>query len=118
MNGIEAAFEGRLGSDPESRVTSAGKPWVRFSVAVGEGDGVQWISVSCFADHVRAEAEGLAKGDRCYIEGWLKLNAWKDRTGQERAGLSVVATKARAVGGASVSAPKPSAKTKVSAATR
>jgi single-stranded DNA-binding protein len=36
MNGLHAAFTGRLGGEPEQRYTSAGKPLLRFSVAVDE----------------------------------------------------------------------------------
>jgi len=36
MNSIEACFTGRVTSDPESRLSQAGKPWLKFSAAVGE----------------------------------------------------------------------------------
>ena len=38
MNTIEAALEGKLGGDPELRTAKSGKTYVRFNVAVGEGD--------------------------------------------------------------------------------
>jgi hypothetical protein len=34
MNGIEATFLGRVGHPPELRISAAGKPWARLSVAV------------------------------------------------------------------------------------
>jgi hypothetical protein len=34
MNGVHAAFEGRIGKDAEVRSTRDGKPWASFPVAV------------------------------------------------------------------------------------
>jgi single-stranded DNA-binding protein len=34
MNGIHAAFAGRIGKDPEVRTARDGKPWASFPVAV------------------------------------------------------------------------------------
>jgi hypothetical protein len=34
MNGVHAAFEGRIGEDAEVRSTRDGKPWISFPVAV------------------------------------------------------------------------------------
>ena len=75
MNGtIEAAFIGRVGSDPELRTSQAGKPWCRFSVAVGESDDMQWINVAAFGEVAERLCGQLAKGDRAYVEGTLRLN--------------------------------------------
>jgi single-strand DNA-binding protein len=99
MNGnIEAAFIGRLGSDPELRTSQAGKPWCRFSVAVGEGDDVQWVSVAAFGEVAERVCDQLAKGDRAYVEGTLRLNEWQDREGLTRHGLQVAAWKVEALG--------------------
>jgi len=47
MNGtIETAFIGRVGTEPERRTSQAGKPWLRFSAAVGSDDAVQWVQVA------------------------------------------------------------------------
>jgi single-strand DNA-binding protein len=95
---IEAAFIGRLGSDPELRTSQAGKPWCRFSVAIGEGDDVQWISVSAFGETAERVCDQLAKGNRAYVEGTLRLNEWQDREGLTRHGLQVAAWKVEALG--------------------
>lgn len=39
MNGIAAAFTGRLGKDAELRTTRDGKPWAAFPVAVDTTKG-------------------------------------------------------------------------------
>jgi single-strand DNA-binding protein len=91
MSIIEACFTGRLGSDPELRTSQAGKPWCRFSVAVGYGDEVQWVSVVAFGETAERAVERLGKGQRAYVEGAIKLNTWTDRDGRERHGLQCAA---------------------------
>jgi single-strand DNA-binding protein len=98
VNAIEAAFMGRLGSDPELRTSQAGKPWCRFSVAIGEGDDVQWVSVATFGEVAERVCDWLAKGDRAYVEGTLRLNEWQDREGLTRHGLQVAAWKVEPMG--------------------
>jgi single-strand DNA-binding protein len=98
MKSIEAALVGRLGGDPELRTSQAGKPWARFSVAVGEGDAAQWVSVACFGECAERAAERLTKGDRCYVEGTIRLNEWTDHEGGQRHGVQVAAWKVEPLG--------------------
>jgi single stranded DNA-binding protein len=107
MNAIECAFTGRLGSDPELRTSQAGKPWCRFSVAIGEGDDVQWVSVAAFGEAAERVSDLLAKGDRAYVEGTLRLNEWTDREGLTRHGLQVAAWRVEALGKIGRRKPKP-----------
>jgi single-stranded DNA-binding protein len=89
---IDCAFHGFLAADAESRTSQAGKAWVRLRVGVGKDDSVQWVSVAVFGI-AALTAGGLKKGDRCYIEGTVKLDAWTGNDGVERHGLSVAAFK-------------------------
>jgi single-stranded DNA-binding protein len=89
---IDVAFHGFLAADAESRVSKAGKAWVRMRVGVGKDDDVQWVSVAVFGKAAEA-AGGLKKGDRCYVEGTIKINAWRGQDGVERHELSVAAFK-------------------------
>jgi single-strand DNA-binding protein len=89
---IDCAFFGFLAADAETKVSKAGKPWVRLRVGVGKDDDVQWINVAVFGKAAESAAE-LHKGDRCYIEGSLKLDRWTGQDGVERHGLSVAAFK-------------------------
>jgi hypothetical protein len=54
MNGIHAAFTGRIGRDAEVRSIRDGKPWASFPVAVdGKADGETpaiWVRVALFGD--------------------------------------------------------------------
>ena len=100
MNGnIEAAFIGRVGSDAiEVKTSQAGKPWTSLNVAVGKDDDTQWVRVALFGDTAERVAGSIAKGDKLYVEGTLRLNTWTDREGKQRTGLSVAAWKAEKVG--------------------
>jgi single-stranded DNA-binding protein len=87
---IDCAFYGFLAADAEPRTSQAGKPWVRMRVGVGKDDAVQWVSVAVFGK--AAEHAGtLAKGDRVYIEGNIKLDTWRGNDGIERHTLAVAA---------------------------
>ena len=82
MNGIEAAFIGRVGTEPELKTSQAGKPWSSLNAAVGSDDDVQWVRVAVFGETAERLAGHLHKGDRLYVEGTLRLNSWTDRNGQ------------------------------------
>jgi single-stranded DNA-binding protein len=99
---IECAFLGVLQRDAESKTSKAGKPYVRFTTRVGEGDGVSWVSVMFF-DAV-AEPEKFVKGARVYCEGNLKLDKWTAQDGTERHGLNCMARRVRV---AAIGANKP-----------
>ena len=85
---IDCAFHGFLASDAEAKTSQAGKKWARLRVGAGKDDAVQWVSVAVFGKAAETAAE-LKKGDRCYIEGAIKLDAWRGNDGTERHGLSV-----------------------------
>jgi single-stranded DNA-binding protein len=89
---IDCAFYGFLAADADSRISQAGKPWVRLRVGVGKDEEVQWLGVAVFGKAAEAAAE-LRKGDRVYCEGTLKLDSWTGRDGAERHGLSVASFK-------------------------
>jgi single-stranded DNA-binding protein len=89
---IDCAFYGFLAADAETKVSKAGKPWVRMRVGVGKDDDLQWISVAVFGLAAEVAAK-LKKGDRCYVEGSIKIDTWTGNDGIERYGLSVASFK-------------------------
>ena len=89
---IDCAFFGFVAADAEARISQAGKSWTRLRVGVGKDDDVQWVSVAVFGKAAEA-AGGLKKGDRCYVEGSVKINAWRGQDNIERHELSVAAFK-------------------------
>ena len=46
----------------------------------------------------KANSLAMAKGDRCYVEGRLKLESWQGKDGQERQGLKVSAWRVERLG--------------------
>src|SRR5262245_54637985 len=89
---IDCAFHGFLAADAESRVSKGGKNWTRLRVGVGKGDEVQWVSVAVFGKAAEVAAK-LAKADKVYCEGSIKLDTWRGQDGVERHGLSVASSK-------------------------
>jgi single-stranded DNA-binding protein len=86
---IEAAFMGSVVRDAETKVSKNGKPYARFTVRVGDGDGASWISVMYFADDAADLAPRLVQGIKVYCEGSLRLDRW-DKAGVPQSGLSVM----------------------------
>jgi single-strand DNA-binding protein len=93
MKGIEAAFVGRLGGDPQERTSAKGAVWASFTVAVdGNEEQPTWVKVAAFSDVARRCCADLKKGSRCYVEGALRLTNWQDKTtGEQRHGMEVAA---------------------------
>ena len=89
---IDCAFYGFLAADAETKVSKAGKTWVRLRVGVGKDDDLQWVSVAVFGQAAEVAAK-LKKGDRCYVEGSIKIDIWTGNDGTERHGLSVASFK-------------------------
>jgi single-stranded DNA-binding protein len=89
---IDCAFYGFLARDADARTSQAGKLWVRLSIGVGKDDALQWVSVAVFGKAAETAAQ-LVKGDRCYIEGSIKIESWRGSDGAERHGLNVAAFK-------------------------
>jgi single-stranded DNA-binding protein len=94
----ECAFAGRIGLQPVLKESKAGKSWLSFFVAVGEGDDVQWVQVAAFGAEAEELAGCLAKSDRIYVEGKLRLNTWTGTDGTPKAGLSVAASLVQPMG--------------------
>lgn len=104
MRGIEAAFWGVLGKDPELKTSKSGTPYTGMNIVVTVGtsddgkDVSQWLRATCFGETAQRIATRAKKGDRVYIEGTLTLNTWADKaTGETKTGLNVTAWKAERV---------------------
>jgi single-strand DNA-binding protein len=97
INGIECAFIARVGTEPEMKVSQAGKPWASFSACVGDKDDEQqWLRIAIFGD--KATSISVAKGDRIYVEGRLKLENWTSKIGEAKSGMKVAAWKVERLG--------------------
>ena len=108
MNGIECAFFARVGSVTPIKTSQSGKAWCAAKVAIGSDDATQWVRVALFNGLAEQLAPTLAKGDRVYIEGNLKLDRWQNAEGQESSGLSVAAWKVEKVAASAIGRNRPS----------
>jgi single-stranded DNA-binding protein len=90
MSGIEAAFFGSLAREAQSKTSSGGKPYLRFTVRVGDGNDVQWVSVMAFDPEAIKIAEKFERGARVYVEGRLTLGEWTGQDSIPRHGLTVI----------------------------
>jgi single-strand DNA-binding protein len=111
VDGLHAAFLGRVGQDAELKFTSQGTALVSVSVSVqdSKADGPpQWIRIGKFSDDdVEAEelARQLTKGVECYVEGRLKFKTWQGADGGQRHGLDCHAWRLEIVGRIGRNAP-------------
>lgn len=87
---IDCAFYGTV-FRAESKVSKNGKPYLRLTVRVGDGDAAQWISVMAFDQEAIAAADRFARDARVYVEGSISVNEWTDRDGNKKTGLNVMA---------------------------
>ena len=101
--GIESAFWGVLGKDPELKTSKTGNPFTTMNAVVTVGtsddgkDVSQWIRVACFGDTAKNIANRAKEGDRVYVEGALTMTQWNDAQGEVRHGLNVAAWKVERV---------------------
>ncbi len=86
---------GRLGADPEVRVSQEGNKIARFSIATSETwkdkntnekkDRTEWHKIVIFSPGLSEIAEKyLKKGSLIYIEGQLRNRKYTDQTGMEK----------------------------------
>ena len=86
---------GRLGADPEIRVSQDGNKIARFSIATSETwkdkntnekkDRTEWHKIVIFSPGLSEIAEKyLKKGSLIYIEGQLRNRKYTDQSGMEK----------------------------------
>lgn len=78
-----AVVEGRLGQEPEYKMSKSGKLFVKFSLAVSRNykgqDGeyaTDWFSVVCFNEHTAnyLQNAGFDKGSKAVVKGRMESN--------------------------------------------
>jgi single stranded DNA-binding protein len=103
MIGLEVAFQGRLGRDPELRHVKGGElALLSFTAAVETGEQgsdrseappATWIRVAVFGERAEELQRRFAKCDRVYVEGRLEASIWNPGDGREqRVNLNVTAS--------------------------
>lgn len=92
---------GRLGAEPETRRTQAGKPIVNMRVAVSETwrdqnsgerkEKTEWVSTVIFSEGLCKVAEQyLKKGSKVLLQGKIATRKWQDQSGNDRYATELV----------------------------
>jgi single-strand DNA-binding protein len=90
---------GRLGRDPESKLTPTGKRVAHFSLAVSQRwksagetkEYTEWVNVEAWGRLGEVCQEYLGKGSLVYLEGRLKTEKYEDKEGETKYYTKVVA---------------------------
>lgn len=111
------AIMGRLSRDPELRQTTTGKNVASFTLACSRGrkdasgkDLVDWIPVVAWEHTAEFVCKYFEKGSLIAIDGRLQSRTYKDRDGNNRTAIEIVANSAnftgsKSTGGGSNSVP-------------
>ena len=99
------AIMGRLARDPELRQTTTGKSVASISIACSRGrkdangkDLVDWIDVVAWDHTAEFVCKYFQKGSLIAIDGRLQSRTYKDRNGNNRTAIEVVANNANFAG--------------------
>ena len=85
---------GNLTADPEHRTTQAGKEVATFTVAVnrkGDRDKADFFRVSAWGELGGVCMKYLSKGRKVSVVGPVSVSAYKDRDGEARGNLELMA---------------------------
>lgn len=111
------AIMGRLSRDPELRQTTTGKNVASFTITCSRGrkdangkDLVDWIPVVAWEHTAEFVCKYFEKGSLIAIDGRLQSRTYKDRDGNNRTAIEIVANNAnfagsKSTGGGSNSVP-------------
>lgn len=99
------AIMGRLSRDPELRQTTTGKNVASFTIACSRGrkdangkDLVDWIPVVAWEHTAEFVCKYFEKGNLIAIDGRLQSRTYKDRDGNNRTAIEIVANNANFAG--------------------
>ncbi|MBU3917775.1 single-stranded DNA-binding protein [bacterium] len=91
---------GRLGQDPEKRITPAGHSVVNVSLATTEyfkdksgnrQEKTEWHKVVFWNRQAEIVEQYCKKGSQIYIEGALQTEEWQDKDGNKRQTTKIIA---------------------------
>lgn len=93
-----AAIVGRLGKDPELRTTQSGKSVTSFSLAVqrprknqnGEYES-DWLDVQAWGNTAEFICKYFQQGQLMAVSGRIQVRTYKDRDGNSRKAVEIVA---------------------------
>ncbi len=95
-------FVGRLGKDPERKVTPSGQVIVNISLANGwkskDKEGVEWVRVVFFDKLAETVNEYLRKGSQVFVTGRMRTRSW-DKDGVKHYMTEIHAERMQMLGG-------------------
>ena len=86
---IRALVTGTLYEPPVARVSKNGKPFTTAKLKADSNEGLVWCSLIAFGAQAEALAEQRANA-ALSVAGRVTPNAWLDKAGEPKAGLSLV----------------------------
>lgn len=98
MNFNKIIIAGRLARDPERRISSDGKVFANFTIAVNrnfkadEADFFDCVAFGNTADYILSY---VRKGYLVLVEGSLQINKWADRDGVKHSKPEIIANVVR-----------------------
>jgi single-strand DNA-binding protein len=99
---------GRIGADPELKMTSGGQAVLKIRLATSETyldrnrvrqEKTEWHNVIVWGKRAEALGKFLTKGSRLFVEGGLRTTSYEDRDGGKRYRTEVVANNIILAGG-------------------
>ncbi len=110
MSGInKVIIVGRLGADPEVKVTQGGQSVAKLSIATSEQwtdknsgqkqERTEWHRVVVWGKQAEVIGKYMTKGRQIYVEGRLQTRSWEDPQGQKKYTTEIVANNFQFLGG-------------------
>lgn len=95
------SFIGNVGKEPELRFSAAGKPVLKFPIAVSNNKRVNnewtsetlWVNVTQIGDQAERNADVLAKGSPVFAEGKLEVRTYERKDGGTGVSVDLLANK-------------------------
>ena len=99
MNAV--SLTGRLGQDPDMRITPAGKATASVSLAVSgfSRDKTDWIRIQCWEKTAEILNQYCKKGDQIGVTGRLSVRTYEAQDGSKRTVTEVVVSSLTLLGG-------------------
>lgn len=110
MSGVnKVIIVGRLGADPEVKVTQGGQSVAKLSIATSEQwtdknsgqkqERTEWHRVVVWGKQAEVIGKYMTKGRQIYVEGRLQTRSWEDPQGQKKYTTEIVANNFQFLGG-------------------
>jgi single-strand DNA-binding protein len=87
-------FIGRVGTDPEQRVTEAGVSVSRFRLAIDaptKEKATQWLTIISFKKLAELVGSYVKKGALVLVSGRLSISTYTDKQNQEKTAIEILA---------------------------